>query len=158
MEKYFSRHNTLNFGVPGDKIQYLLWRIQNLNFSNNSSIKYIFILSGTNNLDHNPPEERVNGMVLSGISAKKQCPNATVVLISLLPRGKKDSIRRGNTNITNRLLEEKSGKHDLYFLKHNKSWLNVDQSLNMDLFCKDGLHLIKACVRYFLSNVYFFFK
>ena len=64
-------------------------------------------------LDHNPPEELVNGIIISRISAKRQWPNATVVLISLLPRGKKDSIRRGNTNITNRLLEEKSGKHDL---------------------------------------------
>ena len=52
----------------------------------------------------------------------------------LFPCGKKDSIRGGNINISNRLLKEKSGKHDLYFLKHNKLWLNVDQSLNMDLF------------------------
>ena len=28
-------------------------------------------------------------------------------------------------------------------MKHDKSWLNVDQSLNMDLFYEDGLHLIK---------------
>ena len=54
-KKYFSSNNTLNFGIPGDKIQHVLWRIQNLNFSNNFSIKYIFILRGTINLDHNPP-------------------------------------------------------------------------------------------------------
>ena len=47
-----------------------------------------------------------------------ECPNATVTLISILPRDKKESIRRGNINITNKLLEEKSGKHDLYFLKY----------------------------------------
>ena len=72
-----------------------------------------------------------------------ECPNATVTLISILPRDKKESIRRGNINITNKLLEEKSGKQDLYFLKHNKSWLNVDQSLNMYLFYEDSFHLIK---------------
>ena len=54
-------------------------------------------------LDHNPPEELVNGVRISGISVKKQCRNATVVLIPLLPRGKKDSIRGENINITNRL-------------------------------------------------------
>ena len=48
-----SRHNTLNFGLPGNKMSHVLWRIQNLIFPNNSGIKYIFILSGTNNLDHN---------------------------------------------------------------------------------------------------------
>ena len=28
--EYFSKHHTLSFGVPGDKIQNLLWRIKNL--------------------------------------------------------------------------------------------------------------------------------
>ena len=131
----------IDFGIPGDKIQHVLWRIQNLNFSDNPSIKYIFILC---NLDHNPPEELVNEIIntIWGFCRKK-CHNATIVLIPLFPRSKKDSIRRGNVKITNRLLEEKSGKHGLYLLKHDKSWVNVDQSLNMDLFYEDGLHLIK---------------
>ena len=111
-------YSTLNFGITGDKIEHVLWRLQKLNSFNNSSIEYIFILSGTNNLDYNPLEELPNGVILSGISVKKQCPNATVVLISLLPRGKKDLNRREHINITNKLLEEKSGKHDL---KHNKT-------------------------------------
>ena len=115
-KKYFSSNNTLNFGIPGDKIQHVLWRIQNLNFSNNFSIKHIFIRCRTNNLDHNPPEELVNGIILSGISAKKQCHNATVTLTLLLPRGKKDSIRKGNINVTNRLSEEESD-NVTYFLK-----------------------------------------
>ena len=88
-------------------------RIQNLKFSNNSSIKYIFILSETNNLDQNSPEKLVNGILLSGISAKKKCPNATIILNPLLPCSKKDSIKKENINMTNRLLEEKSGTRDL---------------------------------------------
>ena len=38
-KKYFSSHNTLIFGIPGDEIQHVLRRIQNLNFFNNSSTK-----------------------------------------------------------------------------------------------------------------------
>ena len=97
----------------------------------------------TNNLDRYHPEEFVNGIILSGISAKIQSHNATIVLIPLLPCGKKESIRRANIKITIKLSEEKSGKYDSYYLKHNKSWLNVDQSLNMDLFSEDGLDFIK---------------
>ena len=67
--KHFSHHNTLNFGTPGEKIQQVLWRIQNLNLSMNSSIKYIFILFRTNNVDHNPQEELVSGIILSVISS-----------------------------------------------------------------------------------------
>ena len=65
---------------------------------------------------------------------KKQCHNVTAILIPLLHCGKKNSIRRGKISITNKLLEEESGKHDLYFLKHNKSWVNVDQSVNRNIF------------------------
>ena len=72
---------------------------------------FSFFLEQTN---HNLPE-LVNG-ILSEISAKKQCPNATVVLIPLLPCSKKDLIRRGN-NITDGLLEEKSSKHGLSFFE-----------------------------------------
>ena len=115
MEKILFSHNNLNFGISRDKIQQVLWRIQNLNFSNNSSVKYIFILWRTNSLDHNPPEELVNGMILSGISAKKQYHNASVVLIPLLTCDKKKSIRRRKINIITRLLEEESGKGDLFF-------------------------------------------
>ena len=82
-KKYFSSHSTLNL------IQHVLWRIQNLNFSNNSSIKYIFILSGTNNLDNNDQEKVINGIIISLVSAQKKCHNTTVVLIPLHPRSKK---------------------------------------------------------------------
>ena len=73
-------------------------------------MKYIFILCRTSNINHNPPEEPVNGITLSGISGKKQCHN--VVFIPLIPQGKKDTIRRGSIHITNWLLEEESDKHD----------------------------------------------
>ena len=54
-KNYFSNHNTLNFGVPGDKIQNILWGLSNLDFSEKCSIKYVSILGGTNNVDHNFP-------------------------------------------------------------------------------------------------------
>ena len=137
---YIKQDNYLS--SDGILFQHVLWRIQNLNLSNNSSIKCIFILCGTSNVYHYRPEEFVNGMILSGIFSKKYF-NTIVIFFPLLHHGKKDLIRRGNVNIINRLLEEKFGKHNFYFLKYNKSPLNVDESLNMNLFYEDGLHLIK---------------
>ena len=137
---YIKQDNYLS--SDGILFQHVLWRIQNLNLSNNSSIKCIFILCGTSNVYHYRPEEFVNGMILSGIFSKKYF-NTSVIFFPLLHRGKKDLIRRGNVNIINRLLEEKFGKYNFYFLKYNKSPLNVDESLNMNLFYEDGLHLIK---------------
>ena len=77
-KNYFSIQDTLNFGIQGDKIQNMLWRLNNLNFTKNCSIKYIFILAATNNVDHNSPEEITNGLITSGLSAQAQCQNAKV--------------------------------------------------------------------------------
>ena len=33
--EYFSKHNTLNVGIPGEKIQNLLWKIESLKFPSN---------------------------------------------------------------------------------------------------------------------------
>ena len=72
-KNYFSIQDTLNFGIQGDKIQNMLWRLNNLNFTKNCSIKYVFILAATNNVDHNSPEEITNGLITSGLSAQAQC-------------------------------------------------------------------------------------
>ena len=88
-KNYFSIQNTFNFGIQGGKIQNILWQLNNLNFSKNCSIKYVFILGGTNNVDHNSPEEIANGLITSGLSAQAQCHNAKAVIIPLLPRDTK---------------------------------------------------------------------
>ena len=114
-----------------------------MNFSKNCSLKYVFILGGTNNVDHNSPEEIANGLTIAGLSAQAQCQNAKVVIIPLLPYDTKNSLRRGNINVINTLLLSKCSKHNLYTFKHQLEWLNIDRSLNMSLFYKDCLHLIK---------------
>ena len=132
-KNYFSIHNMLNFGIQGDKIQNILWQLNNLNFSKNCSIKYVFILGGTNNVDHNSPEEIANGLITSGLSAQAQCQNAKVVIIPLLPRDTKNSLRQGNINVINTLLLSKCSKH-LHTFKHQLEWLNIDRSLNICLY------------------------
>ena len=44
------------------------------------------------------------------------------------------------------------------FLKHNKLWLNVYQSLSMDLFYKDNLHLIKERNELLAKEIMAFYK
>ena len=64
-------------------------------------------------------------------------------IIPLLPHDTKNSLRWGNIDIINTLLLSKCLKHNLYTFKHQLEWLNINRSLNMSLFYKDGLHLIK---------------
>ena len=46
MRKYYSNHAVLNFCIAGDKAQNILWRVNNVHFSSNLHLKYIFILCG----------------------------------------------------------------------------------------------------------------
>ena len=68
---------------------------------------------------------------------------AMVVIIPLLPCDTKNSLTPGNINVINTLLRSKCLKYNLYTFKHQLEWLNINRSLNMSLFYKDGLHLIK---------------
>jgi lysophospholipase L1-like esterase len=46
---YYSDRNAYNIGISGDKIEGLLWRIQNGVFSNNINPKVVVLMIGTNN-------------------------------------------------------------------------------------------------------------
>ena len=155
---YFSKHKALNIGIPGDKIQNLLWRLKNLKFPSNSTLSCIFILCGTNNVDYNSPEEIVSRLIPSGISVQAQCNRARVVIIPLLPRDKKFSLRRRNVNIINWLLESECPKYNLYTYNHELEWLNADGSLNELLFYSDNLHLVKEGNELLASKIVAFYK
>ena len=52
-DKFFLSFRTLNFGISGDKIQNVLWRVCNMTLP--TSVEYVIIHCGTNNLGHNSP-------------------------------------------------------------------------------------------------------
>ena len=110
-------------------------------------------------MDHNSPEEIVIGLTSSGISVQAQCHRAKVVIIPLLPRDRKLSLRRGNINIIDLLLESECPKHNLYTYNHELKWLNADGSLKESLFYSDNFNelLAKEIVAFcksFKSNNY----
>ena len=141
--EYFAKHNWFNFGIPGDKIQNLLWSIKSLKFPSNSTLSCIFILWVTNNVNQNSPVEVVPRLISFGISVQAKCHRATVVIIPLFPRYKKFSLSRGNINIINSLSESECSKYNLCMHNHKLEWLNADGSLNESLFYSDNLHLFK---------------
>ena len=141
--KYFSNHGALNFGIAGDKAQNVLWRVNNLHFSSNLHLKYIFILCGTNNIDHNSPQSIASTIISTGLEFQKKSHKFQVVVIPLLPRDHKHSRRRGIINTVNKLLKFQCLNNGFYFLEFKSNWLNNDDSLNMELFYDDYLHLIR---------------
>ena len=50
-DKLFSKFHPLNVGIGGDKIQNVLWHVNNMYLP--PFLQYIFIHCGTNNIGHN---------------------------------------------------------------------------------------------------------
>ena len=66
---FFETIDALNCGLREDKMQNVLWQVQNLLIS--SSLKNAVILCGTNNLQQDSPEDIVGGIIEIGHCFKK---------------------------------------------------------------------------------------
>ena len=138
--KYFFNHEALNFCIAGVKTQNVLWRVSNLYFSSNLDFKYVFIPCGTNNIDHNSPQSIPNTIISTGLPFQKKCHKIHVVIIPLLPP---DNKHPRNYQHCKRIPEVSSLNTGFYFLEFKSNCLNNDDSLRMEFFYDDDLHLIR---------------
>ena len=71
---YFKhQYESLNFGIGGDKVQDVLWRINDLSLP--KSLKYAVVQAGTNNLDQDNPKDIANGIIASALAFSKKSKN-----------------------------------------------------------------------------------
>ena len=95
--KYFGKNSTLNFGIPGDKTQHVLWRVSNIPFP--ETLQYVIVHSGSNNLEHDSADDIANATLLIGYKLLQNNNNFKIILYGILPRGEKGSmIRKKNNN------------------------------------------------------------
>ena len=85
---YLEPLGTLNFGIGGDLIQNVLWRIEHGEVPLN--LKVAVLHCGTNNLSHNNPAEISWGIAAIVNSILRKKPNVEVIVAGLLPRGSED--------------------------------------------------------------------
>ena len=139
-DKHVSKFHQLNFGIGGDKIQNVLWNINNMSMP--PSLQYIFIRCGTNNIGHNDPEVIWDGLVNLARVIKKKYKDVKIFISSLLPRDKANSQKRSLVIATNIYLKEACNVNSFSFVELDSGW-TVGSSLNMLLFKIDYLHLTK---------------
>lgn len=104
-------------------------------------------------MDHNSHEESFQADLFH---VQAQCHCVKVVIILLLPRDKKFSSRRGNTNIINSLLESECSKYNLYTYNHELKWLNADGTLNESLLYSDNSHLVEEGMNFWQKKLWLF--
>ena len=126
----------------GTKALNVLWRVNNLHFSSDLHLKNIFIICDTNNTDYNSPQSIASTIISTGLKFQKKSHKFQVVVIPLLPRDHKHSRRWRIINTVDKLLKFQCLNNGFHFLEFKSNWLNND-SLNMELFYNDYLHLIR---------------
>ena len=103
-DKFFLSFCTLNFGMSGDKIQNVLWRVCNMSLL--ASVEYVVIYSGNNNLGYNSPIKIAQGLINIACILKKNYKNLHIFVSCLLTRDDKKSVNRSLLFAVNCYLKE----------------------------------------------------
>ena len=134
----FTPLGAINLGIGGDKVENILWRIEDTNLP--PTLQYFFVYCGTNNIGSSSPKDIADGILSIGIMAKKQQEQLKIVIGGLLPCDK-EMATRSIINKVNKVLRQKICKlQDFYFME-GFDWTNNDDLLNMELYYQDRIHL-----------------
>lgn len=138
-EKEFARENAANFGINGDRIQHVLWRLAH-GEGQGFSPKVIVLLLGTNNTTpRNTTSEVVDGLAAVLDRLKEGFPEAKVLLLGILPRGASDDPKRAQIIEINRELTKMADGKRVRFLDIGSRFLDQAGAIPVELM-PDGLH------------------
>ncbi len=145
--EYFEEYNPANFGVGGDCIENVLWRVTNGQIDGINP-RLFFVLIGTNNLWKDSEEEIVEGIIEIVRVIHSKCTQSRVVVFGLLPREKDEGDNECKTRIDsiNRWLRERAREND-YTYEYFGDVLLTQSGLVDKEIMPDGLHLNEAGYR-----------
>jgi lysophospholipase L1-like esterase len=103
--------NVVDFGISGDRTQFVLWRAQNGELDGTGA-RVVVLMIGTNNLASATPDNVARGVAAIVDTVRARLPNAVVVLNALLPRGAPgDPLRASLAGVNARIAALADGTH-----------------------------------------------
>lgn len=128
-KRNFFGWNAANFGWGADRIQNILWRIQNGELDGVNP-KVIVILAGTNNVGNRPGDDAKIADILSGFSAlidtcRSKAPGAKIILTAIFPRNDNPAVLPEIRHINDELARLDDGK-TIFYLNVNDKLANPD--------------------------------
>lgn len=139
--KYFSAYNPANFGVGGDCLENIKWRILNGELDGIAP-KGIIVLAGTNNLDKDSEEAIVSGIREIVEITRNKLRNTRIVVLGLLPRNTNETginYAQKITQINSQLASLYAGSEIVY--EDIGADLINEQGVVSETIMPDGLHL-----------------
>lgn len=141
----FEGKRVLDLGFGWDRIQNMLWRVENGELEGLKP-KTIIIMAGTNNMTGtanaraNDAKEIAEGVVNLVKSVKKKCPKAKIVLMGILPRAGKNDSMRTTAKEANSYLKKFAEKKGLVFIDLSGKFIDETGERIRPLY-RDQVHL-----------------
>ena len=143
--KIYGARHAANFGIGWDRIQNVLWRIENGELENISP-KVIVLLIGTNNSgnEDNGQPRNTTPEIIEGISnlvrqIQVRLPQSKILLLGVFPRGEKTDPIREQVKAVNAGISKLADGDKITFLDFGEKFLAPDGTLTRELF-PDLLH------------------
>lgn len=130
--------NVVNFGIEGDRTQFLLWRVLHGELDGTNA-RVVVLMIGTNNLATATPANVTRGVAAIVDTVRAKLPDAVVVLNALLPRGKPgDAVRAKLADVNARLAALADGDR-VRWVDPGAAFVDSSGAIQLDLM-PDRLH------------------
>jgi lysophospholipase L1-like esterase len=143
--KEYAQYNAANFGIGGDQVQHVLWRVENGEFEGIKP-KAVVLMIGTNNVGNpaHTPELIANGIKKIIEAIHQRSPDTKVLLLAIFPRSAKptDAARVKNEKVNAIIAKFDDGKK-VHFFDIGAKFLTADGTLEKSVM-PDLLHLNPA--------------
>lgn len=138
--RYFGRYKPANFGVSGDRTQHVLWRIQQGELGGIQP-RVIVLMIGTNNTGADSATGIAKGITAIVGTLREKQPKAKILLLGILPRGKKASSNpyRDKINQANDIISRLHDGKRIHYLDIGNHFLLTDGSISAEIM-PDYLH------------------
>ncbi|KAG5878820.1 hypothetical protein JTB14_032447 [Gonioctena quinquepunctata] len=158
-EKISALH-CINFGIGGDRVENVLWRVQNGELEFNTKMKAVVLFVGTNNIDCTP-HEIFEGILEIIKEIKHRLGNVAIVLPTLLPKGQHPNAYRERNDHVNTFLLDKFWNEanadevteNVHVVVINEQIVGNDQTISHHIM-HDYLHLTNSGYTKIFTKVY----
>lgn len=133
--------NAVNFGIGGENIENLLWRLDNGNLDGALNPKAVVLLIGTNNAFRDKPEEIAAGIGAILTRLHKRLPKAKILLYGIFPRAHNGGEpAHKNSQAANQIIAKYDGHWNIKYIDLTEKLMKPGGGL-IDGVSWDGLHL-----------------
>ena len=136
----------INAGIGGDRTEHVLWRLRHGQLDDMKNAKAVVFMLGTNNSGHFKVEDEKPAATALGLEVildtiREKCPNATIIVHPIFPRGPdaKDSTRLRNETVNEALRRYVVGKPKFVWCDFNDKFLLPGGALSKTMM-PDLLH------------------